>query len=155
TSSFSAAAPVAEVSNFVVTTTNATGAGSLEQAILGADADTTSTTPYTITFAITTGSAPYTINLPPGGLTPITRAVVLDATSEPAYAGSPIIVLDGTGVSGIGFFLDTGSDGSLLTGFDIINFTAAGTAGIEIASGASAVQSCYVGVQTGGSTAAA
>ena len=105
TSTFATAAAVTEISNFIVTTTAATGAGSLEQAILDANADTTNTTPYTITFAITPGSAPYTINLPSSGLTPIARPVVLDATSQTGYAGSPIIVLNGTGVSGSGLVL--------------------------------------------------
>ena len=154
TSSFAPAAPVTESSNFIVTTTNATGAGSLEQAILDANADTTNTTPYTVTFVITTGSAPYTINLPSSGLTPIARPVLLDATSQPGYAGSPIIVLDGTGISGSGLLLGTGSGGSLLRGLAIIDFTAAGTAGIDIASGSNAVQATYVGVQTGGRKAA-
>ena len=155
TSAFATPAAVSEISNFIVTTTAATGAGSLEQAILAANADTTYATPYTITFAITPGSAPYTINLPSSGLTPIARPVVLDATSQTGYAGSPIIVLDGTGVSGSGLVLGTGSDGSLIRGFDIIDFTAAGTEGIDIASGGNAVQASYVGVQAGGSTAAA
>ncbi len=154
TSSFATAAPVTETSNFIVTTTNATGAGSLEQAILDANADTTNTTPYTVTFAIPTGSAPYTINLPSSGLTPIARPVVLDATSQPGYAGSPIIVLNGTGISGSGLVLGTGSEGSLISGFDIINFTATGTAGIDIASAGNAVQASYVGIQAGGSAAA-
>ncbi len=155
TSAFATAAAVSETSNFIVTTTAATGAGSLEQAILDANADTTLPTPYTITFAVTPGSAPFTINLPSSGLTSIARSVALDATSQAGYAGSPIIVLNGTGVSGSGLVLGTGSDGSLLRGFDIIDFTAAGTDGIDIESGGNAVQASYVGVQTNGSTAAA
>ena len=154
TSTFATPTPVTETSNFIVTTTNATGAGSLEQAILDANADATNITPYTVTFAVTTGSAPYTINLPSGGLTPIARPVVLDATSQTGYAGRPIIVLEGTGISGSGLVLGSGSDGSLLSGFDIIDFTAAGTAGIAIASGGNAVEASYVGVQTDGTTAA-
>ena len=126
TSAFATAAAVSETSNFIVTTTAATGAGSLEQAILDANADTTFPTPYTITFAITPGSAPFTINLPSGGLTSIARSVALDATSQAAYAGSPIIVLNGTAVSGSGLVLGSGSDGSLVRGFDIIDFTALG-----------------------------
>ncbi len=155
TSAFATAAAVSETSNFIVTTTAATGAGSLEQAILDANADTTLSTPYTITFAITPGSAPFTITLPSGGLTSITRSVALDATSQAGYAGSPIIVLNGTGVSGSGLVLGTGSDGSLVRGFDVIDFTHSGTDGIDIESSGNAVQASYVGVQTGGTTAAA
>ena len=155
TSTFATAAAVNEISNFIVTTTAATGPGSLEQGILDANADNTNTTPYTVTFAITPGSAPFTINPASGGLTSIARPVVLDATSQTGYAGSPIIVLNGTGVSGSGLVLGTGSDGSLVRGFDIIDFTHSGTDGIDIDSSGNAVQASYVGVQTGGSTAAA
>ena len=76
--------------------------------------------------------------------------MVIYAESQPGYAGSPIIVLDGTGVTASGLVLGTGSDGSAIRGFDIINFTAAGTAGIEIDSGSNVVQSNYVGVQADG-----
>ena len=59
------------------------------------------------------------------------------------------------GSRGSGLVLSTGSDGSLVRGFDVIDFTHSGTDGIDIASGGNAVQASYVGVQTGGSTAAA
>ncbi len=144
---------VTELSDYVVTTTAATGAGSLEQAILNANAATSDTNAYVILFGITTGSAPYVINPQPGGLTPITHSVVLYAESQPGYGGTPIIVLDGTGVTTSGLVLATGSDGSAIRGFDIINFTAAGTAGIEVDSGGNVVQANYVGVQTDGITA--
>ena len=150
TSGFAAAATVTELSDFVVTTTAATGAGSLEQAILDANAATSDPKAYVILFAIATGSAPYTINPLAAGLTPITHAVVIDATSQPGYDGALIVVLDGIGVTTSGLVLDTGSDGSAIRGFDIINFTAAGTAGIEIESGDNVVQANYVGVQTDG-----
>ena len=151
TSAFSSpAVVVTELSDYIVTTTAATGAGSLEQAILDANAATSDPNAYIILFGITMGSAPYTINPLAAGFTPITHAVVLDATSQPGYAGSPIIVLDGTGVTTSGLVLDTGSDGSAIRGFDIIDFTAAGTAGIEIDSGSNVVQANYVGVQTDG-----
>ena len=152
TSALAAPAVVIEVSDFIVTTTSATGAGSLEQGIQDANASTANPSAYVILFDITTGTAPYTIDPVPGGLTPITHAVVLDAESEPGYAGSPIIVLDGTGVSASGLMLSDGSDGSAIRGFDIINFTASVTAGIEIDSGGNLVQSNYVGLQSDGST---
>ena len=59
TSAFSSPATmVTELSDFVVTTTAATGAGSLEQGILNANADTSDPSAYVILFGITTGSAP-------------------------------------------------------------------------------------------------
>ncbi len=58
TSEFASSVVVVELFDFTVTTTAATGAGSLEQAILDADADTTTPGDDTIGFDITTGSAP-------------------------------------------------------------------------------------------------
>ena len=150
TSTFATAIVVTELSSFVVTTTAATGAGSLEQVILNVNADTSNPNADTVTFEITTGGAPFIISLPSTGLTPIDHPVVLDATSQPGYIGTPIIVLNGTGVSGSGLVLAAGSPGSAILGFDIINFTAANTYGIDIESSGNVVQSNYVGVETNG-----
>ena len=76
--------------------------------------------------------------------------MVIYAESQPGYAGSPIIVLDGTGVTTSGLVLGTGSDGSAIRGFDIIDFTAAGSDGIDVDSGGNFVQANYVGLQTDG-----
>ncbi len=58
-------------------------------------------------------------------------------------------MLEGTGPSsGSGLALDPGSDGSVIRGFDIIDFFA----GIEIESSGDAVQGNYVGVETDGNT---
>ncbi len=155
TSAFANAVMVSEFSSFVVTTTAATGPGSLEEVILSVDADTANPNLDTITFAITPIGALYLIDLPSIGLAPITHPVILDATSQAGYIGTPIIVLNGTGVSGSGLVLAAGSDGSLIRGFDIIDFTEAGTYGIEIESSGDVVQSSYVGLETDGLTAAA
>ena len=153
TSEFSAS--VAVSNPFAVTTTTATGFGSLEQAILNANADTTNPNPDTITFAITTGSAPYTISLPATGLTPITHPVVLDATTQPGFAGSPIIVLNGGkgAVLGSGLVLSSGSGGSTISGLDLIDFTNPDTDAIDIASSGNVVLANFIGVGTNGTTA--
>ena len=103
TSTFATPTPVTETSNFIVTTTNATGAGSLEQAILRERG----CHEYHAVHGHFRGhdrEPPYTINLPSGGLTPIARPVVLDATSQTGYAGRPIIVLEGTGIWAVGLY---------------------------------------------------
>jgi streptogramin lyase len=147
------AAPVSVPVPFLVTTTGATGPGSLQQAILDADADKTNPNADLIKFAIATGSAPYVITPPLTGLQPITRPVILDATSQPGYSGVPIIVLNGNGLtSGSGLVLSPGSDGSTIEGFDIVNFTTSGADGIDVESGKNVVQANYVGVGVSGVT---
>ena len=78
------------LSTFTVTTTADTGAGSLRQAIT--DANTT-TGPNVIDFSIGTG--PQTI-VPDSPLPTISNPVTIDATTQPGYAGKPIIQIDGS-----------------------------------------------------------
>ena len=137
---------------FVVTNTSDTGSGSLRQAILDADA---TPGPNTITFAITTGSAPYVINVQ-SPLPHITVPVVLNGTSQPGYAGTPIIEIDGGGHVGDGLLLAAGSDGSTIEGLDIANFPdRSGTdgAGIHILSNGNLIQSNYLGTDLTGKAA--
>ena len=91
------------LATYTVSNTNATGAGSLHQAILDANANSGITD--TITFSI--GSGPQTILVDAGGLPIITDSIVLDATTQPGYSGTPLITLDGSatpassGINGI------------------------------------------------------
>jgi hypothetical protein len=86
--------------SFVVTNTNNSGLGSLRQAILNAN-DATGVD--NITFNIP-GAGPHTITLA-SALPTVSDPVVIDATTQPGFAGSPRIVLDGTsagaGVNGL------------------------------------------------------
>jgi hypothetical protein len=154
TSTFAPAFTVAGSFDFLVTTTAATGNGSLEQAILNANADTGNPNADTIGFLITTGSAPYVITPQAAGLDTISRPVYIYANSQPGYDGTPIIVLDGTGVNGYGLGLGPGSSGSFITGFDIINFTGGNPYGIDLNSNDNIIQSNYIGVETDGKTGA-
>jgi hypothetical protein len=81
-------------STFLVTTTDDAGAGSFRQAILDANA-----TPGTneIDFAIGDGGA-QTIR-PTSALPEVTHSVVIDGTTQPGFAGSPLIDLDGANVA--------------------------------------------------------
>jgi hypothetical protein len=74
---------------FPVTTTADAGAGSLRQAILDANANPG---PDTIAFA---GSGVMTIR-PLSQLPAIRDAVTVDGTTEPGYAGTPVVELDGS-----------------------------------------------------------
>ena len=108
------------MANFQVTNTSDSGAGSIRQAILDANA--------------VVGADNIAFNIPGGGvqtispasaLPDITDTVAVDATTQPGYAGTPLIELDGSGVTGSGLTLAVGSDASTVRGLVINNFGAA------------------------------
>src|SRR5438105_4341300 len=72
---------------FTVTSAADAGAGSLRQAILDANAR-----PGADTVRFQIASGPQTIS-PLTALPDVTDAVTLDATTQPGYAGTPLIVL--------------------------------------------------------------
>ena len=78
------------LATFSVINTADAGAGSLRQAMLDANG---SVGADVIDFNI--GGGPQTIT-PTSALPIITEAVVIDATTQPGFAGSPIIELSGT-----------------------------------------------------------
>lgn len=84
--------PVAKAATFTVTNTNNDGAGSLRQAIIEANAASGADT---INFNIS-GEGVQTI-APASELPLIFDVVNLDARTQPGYAGTPLIQLDGAG----------------------------------------------------------
>lgn len=78
---------------FTVTNTDDTGPGSLRQAILEANKIRESEA-NKIEFNIP-GPGPHTI-VPASGLPPITAPVIIDGTTQPGFAGRPIIELNGS-----------------------------------------------------------
>ena len=86
---------------FLVTTTADSGPGSLRQAILDSNAATGGTN--TINFAIP-GQGVQMI-APDSSLPAITEAVLIDGTTQPGYAGTPLIGLSGSQASGDGLDL--------------------------------------------------
>ncbi len=139
TSSFATTA-VEPVSSFLVTNTtdNQPGSevGSLRQAILDADSDKAASGTDNILFALTGGSAPYTIT-PTSALPAITVPVTVDGTHQLGYAGTPVIAVDGGGQAFDGLVLGVGSDGSTIKGLSVFGFGnsgsgASGFAGIHI-----------------------
>ncbi len=122
------------LATYTVTNTNVSGAGSLEQAILDSNASVGVTD--TIDFNISTGDSGYrnpdaipgngdeywTIRVASGGLTGLFDSVILDATTQPGYAGNPVIELNGidtnSGVNGI----QIRTSNSTIRGFAVRNF---------------------------------
>ncbi len=107
------------LSAYVVTNSDDAGAGSLRQALLAANANPGADT---ITFNIAGGGV-HTI-APLSALPDITGAVLLDAASQPGYAGTPLIELNGAGAGSnrAGLTLEAGSGGSTIRGLAINRF---------------------------------
>jgi streptogramin lyase len=131
---------------FMVTNTNDSGAGSLRQAILDANAHPGLDL---IDFDIAAGGV-QTI-MPLSALPTITDPVIIDGTSEPGFAGTPIIKLDGTSAGASANGLDLISNGNTIQGLAIDNF---GNEGILVdASSGNLIAGNYIGVDTDGKTA--
>jgi len=107
--------------SFVVTNTNDGGAGSLRQAILNANS---TVGVDNITFNIP-GAGPHTIT-PATALPTVTDPVLIDATTQPGFAGAPVIVLNGAGAgAGVNGLTITGGF-SAVRGLVIRSFTGNG-----------------------------
>jgi HYR domain/FG-GAP-like repeat len=126
-----------------VTNTNDSGQGSLREALESGG---------TISFNIP-GPGPYVINLlsslppiapAPGGIGPVT----IDGTTQPGFAGAPIIVLNGGGNLSI-TALDISAGNCVVRGLAINGF--GGSAGITLSeNGNNIIEDNYIGVGTGG-----
>ena len=135
-------------STFVVGNTNNSGAGSLRQAILDANASPG----YDIIDFNITGSGVHTIT-PTSALPRITTSVLIDGTSEPGYTGTPLIEINGAsaGNGANGLTLSGGS--STITGLAIDQF--ASGVGIWIdTTGGDTVTANYIGLNAAGTAAA-
>jgi hypothetical protein len=132
--------------SFVVTNANNHGSGSLREAIINANA---TLGPDTIVFNIP-GPGVKTISLLTV-LPEITDRVVIDATTQPGYAGTPLIEVDGLAVgTGSGLVIKAG--GSTLRGLAIGNFRS--DAGIWLnGCDDNVIQGNYLGVAANGTTA--
>ncbi|MFO1327891.1 MAG: hypothetical protein U1F56_11080 [Rubrivivax sp.] len=117
-----AASAPAWAADFVVTSTADSGAGTLRQAIVDANA---SAGPHRILFDVA-GAGVHTIQ-PLTPLPALRRAIDLRGVSQPGYAGAPLIELDGSlQTGGTGLFLSAGSAGSAISGLVINRFTGNG-----------------------------
>ena len=134
--------------NFVVTNANNHGAGSLRQAMLDANATAGLDT---IVFNIPL-SGVHTINLL-FALPEITDPVVIDASTQPGFAGVPLIELNGVGAGSgaVGFKIPSG--GTTIRGFVINRFNGAA---LEIRTGGTnVIQGNYIGIDPTGTNARA
>ena len=144
------------LSTLIVTTAADNGSntaptpGSLRAAIIQANAQPAGSL-TTIDFKIGTG--PQTIS-PPDALPQITRPVVIDATTQPGYAGKPIIDIDGTsaGSSSIGFAVEGSASGTAaapaaLKGLEITDF---GGGGVSIQADYFNLNTDYIGLAWNG-----
>lgn len=132
---------------FAVTNTNDSGAGSLRDAITmanslaGADS---------ITFNIA-GPGPHVI-APISALPQIDETLDIDGTTEPDFAGTPVVVLDGSGAFSANGLQTASTSNVKVRGLVIRSFTAAGIY-MEIAT-STIVEGCYIGTTVSGAAAA-
>jgi len=104
----------------------------------------------TIAFDIP-GSGPYTIR-PTSALPFLSGSTTVDGTTEPDFAGTPVIELDGTDAGDMIHGLNVAGTGNIIRGLVINRFSGNG-----ISIGAEAqenrVEGCYIGTDLTGSTA--
>jgi hypothetical protein len=136
-----AAAASVFAATFTVTNTNDSGGGSLRQAILDAN---TNAGPDTIDFNIP-GTGPFQI-LPASILPPLAGQTVLDATTQPGYAGTPLIELSTFVGAGLRM---TGTGGNTIRGVCVNDFSA----GIQIESNDNHLEACFIGTDPTGTIA--
>ncbi len=139
------------LSTFYVTDTSdsATDTGSLRYAILQSDATPGQTN--TIDFAIT-GTGVQTIS-PQSPLPAITQAVLIDGESQPGYAGTPLIEINGQS-SGSDDGLTVNGSNVTIRGLDIVGFSSG--AAIDISGATSTgdwVYADFLGTDPSGQTA--
>jgi hypothetical protein len=131
---------------FLVTNIADSGAGSLRQAITSANQTGGSTV---IDFAI--GSGVQTIE-PLSPLPNLGTNITIDGTTQPGYAGVPLIVIDGSLAGSATYGLDVAGGSCTIRGLAIDHF---GSNGIYLGgTGGSIVQADYIGVTSAGTSAA-
>lgn len=134
---------------FTVTNTNDAGQGSLRQAILNANA---SAGLDEIAFDIS-GAGPHTIQ-PLTALPTITDPLVIDGTTEPDFAGTPIIELDGSNAGAVSG-LAIASGNSIVRGLVINRFAGFefGQGGIFVSGSGNVIEGNFIGTDVTGTLA--
>ncbi|MEG4403102.1 DUF4347 domain-containing protein, partial [Microcoleus sp. N9_A4] len=133
---------------FTVRNTNDAGPDSLRQAITDANA-TAAPPPHNINFAIP-GAGVQTI-APLSILPNINVPTIINGTTQPGFAGTPLIEINGAGAGGVsGFRVLAGGGGSTLRGLIINRF---GNTGISLESNGNTVAGNYIGVDAAGTAA--
>jgi hypothetical protein len=125
-----------------VTTINDSGSGSLRQAILDANANAG---PDVICFDI--DGATWTI-APTSPLPVITDALTIDGTTQPGFAGAPIVELSGVGAGASANGLRFLASSCVVRGLVINRFAGSGI--VIVTNGGNRVEGCYIGTGLGG-----
>jgi hypothetical protein len=129
---------------FFVTNVNDTGPGSLRQAIIDANSN-----PGPDTIAFNIAGASRTIK-PVVSLPAITDTVTIDGTTQPGFAGAPVIELNGA--NSVSNALGIGAPGTVVRGLVINGFNLGGI-GIGSAGSGSRIEGCYIGTDVTGTVA--
>ena len=134
-------------STFTVTNTNDDGnLGSFRSALLQAN---NNPGPDTINFNIPGGGV-QTINVVSTALPTITDQVTIDATTQPGYAGVPLIVLNGANAGSTTTALTITASASTVKGLDISQF---GGDGIDLIGSNNTIQANFIGTNAAGTAA--
>ncbi|MGO8678775.1 MAG: beta strand repeat-containing protein [Limisphaerales bacterium] len=132
-----------KAATFIVSNTLDSGSGSLRQALLNANA---SNGLDTITFQIP-GAGTHTIS-PHSALPTVTDAVVIDGTSQPGFAGPPLIELDGANAGASSSGLRMVASNCVVRGLAINRF---GAGGLRIEGlGGNSIQGNLIGLDVTG-----
>ena len=127
---------------FTVTNTNDSGPGSLRQAILDANANSGSDV---ISFNI--GSGLKTIT-PSSQLPTISDPVLIDGTTQPGFAGTPVIEIDGTNTFNFVLLITAGN--TTVRGLTLNRFANGGILFVD--NGGNHIEGCYIGTDATGNT---
>ena len=141
TSEFSRVAVSNSVAPMPVSNVNNSGPGSLRQAIIDANLHPGVDS---ITFNIP-GSAPFSI-APVTALPLIDEPTIVDATTQPGYAGTPIVEINGSSVIGSGLTITAGN--STIKGFVINRFIGSGI--VLSTNGNNLIQGNFIGTDVRG-----
>ncbi|MBE7500480.1 MAG: right-handed parallel beta-helix repeat-containing protein [Verrucomicrobiales bacterium] len=143
------AAP-AHAATFTVVDSGDAGPGTLRQAIFDANA-----TPGTDTIAFNLpGAAPFSVQ-PLSQLPDVTDPVLIDGTTQPGFAGTPVIELNGAFASGAANGLKILGGDSTVRGLAINGWTdPAGGFGVWLSgAGNNRIEGCYLGTDIAGTAA--
>jgi titin len=139
------ALPSLPAATFVVTNRNDSGAGSFRQAILNANSNAGADR---ITFSIP-GTPPLIIS-PTAALPPITGTVAIDGTTQPGFAGAPLVALSDGQIVGTANGLTLQAPGCEVRGLAISRFRGSG---VLINSSGNIVAGNFIGVTAAGTAA--
>src|SRR5438105_3472076 len=136
---------IANAATFSVTSIADSGVGTLRQAITDANNNAGADT---ITFNIS-GAGVHTIT-PATFLPFITDQVVIDGSTQPGFAGLPLIEISGATAGNNGFSIQSGGAGSTIRGLAINN---GWTTAIDLQVSNVIVEGCFLGTDPTGTSA--